>query len=223
MLLAILRSLSGPDPGPDEPGAHAEAEALWSRARAEVDPFVRDALMRDVAKAMVRSALPGLRRYCASQVAGAGDDADDLAQRACVVFWERLASFEGRSTLRTFLYGIAFNLCRQHRRDGARDEALEAEQALTIREGVHPDADEPLEDRIDRGRRHARVVACYRALEARDAWLIRMRLVEQVDYVELLPLYRSTFGGGIETVEGLRSAFFRAKNQLVAALERGSP
>jgi len=196
----------------------AEAEALCAVARAESRPFRRDAMYRDVARLMVRAHAAGLRRYCASQVAD-GADADDLAQRALLVLWEKLPGFEGRSRLRTFLYGIAANLCRQARRDDQRDAALIEKNFDAVLDGVHPDRHVPVDDELDAARRRRRVFEVIERLDPKDVWLIRHRLVELSDYQEILPLYRAKFGASITTVEGLRTAFFHAKGRLLRALE----
>jgi RNA polymerase sigma factor (sigma-70 family) len=42
---------------------------------------------------------------------GSLDHADDAVQETLLKVWRRLASFEGRSTLRAWLYRIATNVC----------------------------------------------------------------------------------------------------------------
>jgi RNA polymerase sigma-70 factor, ECF subfamily len=52
-------------------------------------------------------------------------DADDLAQETFLVFARRVADFEGRSSLYTWLYGILLNLDRrQRRREGTERRKL---------------------------------------------------------------------------------------------------
>jgi RNA polymerase sigma-70 factor (ECF subfamily) len=55
---------------------------------------------------------------------------DDVVQETFVVAFRRRADFEGRSSLKTWLYGIAFNVVRAHRRElGAKyPAALNAER-----------------------------------------------------------------------------------------------
>ena len=49
------------------------------------------------------------------------DDADDVAQDVFVEVYRSLATWRRRSTLRTWLYGVARNVCRRHvRRVAAR-------------------------------------------------------------------------------------------------------
>jgi RNA polymerase sigma-70 factor (ECF subfamily) len=59
---------------------------------------------------------------------------DDAAQDVFVVVHRRLADFEGRSSLRTWLFGIVLRVARDHRRSAARfaatAEAAAERQAL---------------------------------------------------------------------------------------------
>jgi RNA polymerase sigma-70 factor (ECF subfamily) len=74
-------------------------------------------------------------------------DADDLAQETFLVLAGRLQSFEGRSSLYTWLYGILLNLERQQRRrNGLRKNKL---KVLWGSEAAHertaPAAETPIE------------------------------------------------------------------------------
>ncbi len=51
-----------------------------------------------------------------SSGAGAGRNAEDLVQRTLLACTQNLGRFEGRSTFRTYLFGIARNQYRMHRR-----------------------------------------------------------------------------------------------------------
>lgn len=48
------------------------------------------------------------------------DDADDIAQRTFLRAWDHLSDFEERCSLRSWLFRICMNLCRNHHRDRAR-------------------------------------------------------------------------------------------------------
>jgi RNA polymerase sigma-70 factor (ECF subfamily) len=50
---------------------------------------------------------------------------EDVAQEVWAVVHRRLPGFEHRSSVRTWLFGIAFNVARSQRRAEARHEALE--------------------------------------------------------------------------------------------------
>ena len=50
---------------------------------------------------------------------------DDVAQEVFMVVHRRLAEFEGRSTLKTWLYGIALRVARAHRLRAHRSNAMQ--------------------------------------------------------------------------------------------------
>ena len=81
------------------------------------------------------------------------DEADEIAQKTFLRAWDHLADFEGRCALRSWLFRICMNLCKNHHRDRARfvdaappdepaeeavgSERLEREQVLEkLREAV---------------------------------------------------------------------------------------
>ena len=51
---------------------------------------------------------------------GSLQDAEDVVQEVLVAAWRGLADFEGRSSVRTWLYRIATNRCLNHRRAASR-------------------------------------------------------------------------------------------------------
>lgn len=57
---------------------------------------------------------------------GIDDDAmDDVVQEVFLVVYRRLADFEGRSSVKTWLFGIALRVARTHRRGLARKGGLD--------------------------------------------------------------------------------------------------
>ena len=75
--------------------------AAWRRAR-EGD--------RDAFSAAVESFRRELQVHCYRMV-GSLDEAEDLVQETLLRAWRRRETFEGRSTLRAWLYAIATNVC----------------------------------------------------------------------------------------------------------------
>jgi RNA polymerase sigma-70 factor, ECF subfamily len=71
---------------------------------------------------------------------------DDAAQEVFLVVFRRAANFEGRSTLKTWLFGIAYNVARHSARSGFRREeplpehvasaATDQEEAMSRAEAV---------------------------------------------------------------------------------------
>jgi RNA polymerase sigma-70 factor, ECF subfamily len=75
---------------------------------------------------------------------GSAVDADDAVQETLVRAWKSLSRFEGRSTLRTWLYRIATNVCLDAIAEGAR-------RARPIEDGPQSGVDDAL---ISRPRTH---------------------------------------------------------------------
>jgi RNA polymerase sigma-70 factor (ECF subfamily) len=83
---------------------------------------------------------------------------DDAAQDVFLVVHRRLAEFQGRSTLRTWLYGIVLRVARNHRRKLGRPEVSEAGPIpLTLDDGRPGPADEA--ERLEALRLLARLLA----------------------------------------------------------------
>jgi RNA polymerase sigma-70 factor, ECF subfamily len=53
----------------------------------------------------------------ASRLGTSESNLDDVVQETFMVAYRRLPDFEGRSSVKTWLYGIAFNVVRAHRRE----------------------------------------------------------------------------------------------------------
>lgn len=209
------------------------ALSLWREGRAETNPYRRDSLFERVATLVIKENGDALVRYCIPLVGGDPRRAEDVAQRACLTFWQILSRFEGRSSLKTFLYSVAQRVAAQDRRDTsrARNRARSVEQALqddlAELEGELGAAPDEAADRRIRADLLAAALTRMSKRDEREAWVVRMRLVEQLTYAEILPLFSSRFGDAITTQEGLRTAFFNGKKRLLellgATLELSSP
>jgi RNA polymerase sigma-70 factor (ECF subfamily) len=82
------------------------------------------------ARAVVRPALDDVYRehfafvWRSAKRLGVRDASlDDVVQEVFVIVHRRLADFEGRSSIRTWLFGITLRVARDHRRSAARKEA----------------------------------------------------------------------------------------------------
>jgi RNA polymerase sigma-70 factor, ECF subfamily len=105
----------------------ADPEALLSAARSGDERAFRE---------LVGPHQRELRAYC-YRMAGSLDDADDLLQDSLLRAWRGLASFEGRSSLRTWLYRVTWSACV---------DALQgrAPRTLAIDQGAPADPSDPV-------------------------------------------------------------------------------
>jgi RNA polymerase sigma-70 factor (ECF subfamily) len=100
--------------------------AFLSRIRSR-DPATLEAIVRDYLPQVVRAArAAGLARH----------EADDAAQTTFVTFLEKADTFEGRSHVRTWLFGILFRKIMEMRRVRGRDRETD-------------DIDDVMESRFD--------------------------------------------------------------------------
>ena len=82
-----------------------------------IDPSLVHASV-DIGKAFQEHA-PFIARVI-EKLTGSGAHVDDILQDTFIIAYKKREQFEGRSALRTWLYGIAKNLCMHHKRGLAR-------------------------------------------------------------------------------------------------------
>lgn len=78
------------------------------------------------------------------------DDVDDVVQETFIVVGRRLAEFEGRSSLRTWLFGIVMRVAHTHRRSRDRRHRKAEALAQTAQEGFDPYAQTDAVDLLQR-------------------------------------------------------------------------
>ncbi|HWE12736.1 MAG TPA: sigma-70 family RNA polymerase sigma factor [Solirubrobacteraceae bacterium] len=96
------------------------SELSWQRERLEHNRLAR--AQRGDEEAFEQLTAPyrrELQLHC-YRILGSVQDAEDLLQETLLAAWRGLEQFEGRSSLRTWLYTIATNRCLNALRDGAR-------------------------------------------------------------------------------------------------------
>jgi RNA polymerase sigma-70 factor (ECF subfamily) len=152
-----------------------ESEILAAIARGDRDTALR-LLMRDYGAAVYR--------YC-RQVVGDGDLADDAHQMTFVQAYEGLARFAGRSSLRTWLFGIAHHRCldllkinrRRQKRFPLADELPD-----------RPAPAETAEERLAGRSRLSALTQCLRDLAPHVRAAILLRFQQGVTYEEMANL-----------------------------------
>jgi len=104
---------------------------------------------------------------------------DDVVQDVLTAVWRRLRSFEGRSSLETWLYGFCVNVLRKaHQRSGLPLERLEREEDLP---SVPADGSEGLVTESA----HERIHACLDRLGPPASDVIRLKNFEDLTFDEL--------------------------------------
>jgi RNA polymerase sigma-70 factor (ECF subfamily) len=121
---------------------------------------------------------------------GSGEWADDLTQETFLAVIRATARYEPRALVRTYLYGIAFNLLAAERRKRAR--------------GTPPDAELISSDGSDE---RLWVRQALDRLDASDREILMLREYEQLSYAEIADLLRLQ-------VNTVRSRLFRARMEL---------
>ncbi len=233
MLLAILRRIRAGDDGldPSRTGEtsgedwFARADEALAAARAASSIFERDALYDQVVTAMVHATLPTLARFCQHKLPGDPIGAEDAVQASYLAFREALPTFEARSSLKTFLYAIAFNRCRDQRSCDARRAQLLRRNAGHVADTLHGgleahdlDRREVEEEARLRARDVERVLG---VMPAREAYILRARLIDERDYADILPEYQRRFGDGITTPARAADALLQRAQAARRATYRG--
>ncbi len=110
--------------------------------RALADQVIRDGA-EGAFRALYRRHTPGLYQFVLRLVGGNEHDADDIVQETWVRAVQKFGSFRWRSSLRTWLTGIALNRCRELFRRKDRNW-------LEVREDLELKVEGPLHhERID--------------------------------------------------------------------------
>jgi RNA polymerase sigma-70 factor (ECF subfamily) len=83
------------------------------------------------------------------RLVGDGAHVDDLLQETFIVAFRKRAAFDGRAAVRTWLYGIASNLCMRHRRGAQRFAFFRGRLANETTHGADEVPDRRLERQQD--------------------------------------------------------------------------
>jgi len=95
-------------------------ELSWQRERLEHNRLARAQRGDEAAFAQLTGPYARELQVHCYRIVGSLQDAEDLLQETLLAAWRSLEQFEGRSSLRAWLYTIATNRCLNALRDGAR-------------------------------------------------------------------------------------------------------
>jgi RNA polymerase sigma-70 factor (ECF subfamily) len=183
-----------------------EERALIARAaRGESDAF----------GALVAAHRPYVVRI-ARHLVGEPATAEDIAQDAFVRLQGALPGFRGESALRTWLYRVTLNLCRDHMRRQSRRRGditlddLHDSPKLALGAGADPRVDAHRAVDAERARHTIRAAIDRLPEEQREA--VVLRYVEELSYAEIARLTHTPQGT-------IASRVFRALERLGRELE----
>ena len=137
---------------------------------------------------------------------GSREDAEDLTQECFVLGFRKLRTFEGRSSLFTWLHRIGINLAISHRRKHRKETSMQR-SSLDIAEEHLENREEPVDELIDRKQRESIVRQAILRLDEQHRSVLVLRDIQGLDYSDIA----STLDIPIGTV---RSRLHRARTEL---------
>ncbi len=189
-----------------DPGTEVESPALVARIRAG-DPEALQAAVHAYLSQVLRAAR------------GAGLDpqrAEDVTQATFITFLETASRFEGRSRVRTWLFGILYNKIAEARRemtkDRKKDPIDEVVEQRFRSDGTWARPPRPLEDQVYDAQVRQRLEECLQDAPTNQRMAFVLREVEGLSTEEIckiLEVSRTNLGVLI----------YRARNRLRECLE----
>lgn len=127
-----------------------------------------------------------LFRFTRWSLGAARDEAEDATQDVWVEIYRSLSRFEGRSRLRTWMFGIARNVCRQRLRAGLGSSSRPA-PSLDSGEAFHdlPDVSVDLDAALERREIRDAVERAIAGLTPEHRRVVLLREIEGLSYEEI--------------------------------------
>lgn len=116
--------------------------------------------------------------YLALKMVGNQDDADEVAQKTFLSVYKNLARFEGRSSLKTWIFRIAMNYSKNLIRDRARREGEELTERTASVEST-------VDDQIEAHQRRKIVEEAMENLPPRQKEVLQMRAFGDMSFAEI--------------------------------------
>ena len=132
---------------------------------------------------------------------------DDVTQEIFVTVHKRLADFEGRSTVRTWLYGLARNVVRAHRRERKKREPLGSADAPTDPDSLHDTSEPGPEGHAARAQAGRLVVKLLDALDDDKREVFVLAELEQLTAQEIADMLQENLNTVYSRLRLAREAF----------------
>jgi RNA polymerase sigma-70 factor (ECF subfamily) len=157
----------------------------------------------------------GVSRFAARRLGARRDWAEDVAQEVFIKVYRASARFERRSTFRTWLFGIALNVCRDFVR---RESSVSANDTSPV---DLPDGSlDPLQ-RLERIERAAVVRSAVKAIAPGHRLMLRLREREDMSYEEMARLLAVPVGTVRSRLHNARAALAQALIDKQPSLAKG--
>jgi len=127
-------------------------------------------------EALAKRHVPVLRRLVRRYVRE--DDAEDVAHKAMMRGLDKLESFRGESSFRSWLHRVAINVALNHARDTKRERASEIDEADLITNTLGT-------QRLVAREAKARLVGLVEALPEKQREAVRLRLFADLSFAEI--------------------------------------
>jgi len=122
---------------------------------------------------------------------------DDVAQEIFIVLWRRLPEYDGRASLRSWLYGITVRVVSEHRRRFRRLEARFVQQEVDDHgEVLHPSSHPPPSEAVEQSQQVALMAALLEKLEPEKREVLVLAQLEQMTVPEIA----ERLGANVNTV-----------------------
>lgn len=164
-----------------------------------------------------RSPCRGAQILRASRAAGLdGAAAEDVAQSTFLTFFEKAATFEGRSQVRTWLFGILYRKIQEERRKGRRETPTDEIEAIVDRRfderGNWANPPQDIEKVLESAEVREAIDGCLESVPTQQRMAFVLREVEGLVSEEICKIL------GV-TRTNLGVLIFRARNRLRECLE----
>lgn len=148
---------------------HDDDKLLVKRFREEQDEFAFEVIVKKYQR---------MAYFLALKMVGNHDDADEVAQKTFLSVYKNLGKFEGRSSLKTWIFRIASNYSKNLIRDRGRRMGEEITERVAATES-------PVEDEIETQQRRQIVAEAMESLPPRQREVLQMRAFGDLSFTEI--------------------------------------
>ncbi len=163
-------------------------------------------------------------QFCRWQLGASRAEAEDATQDALLEVYRCLGSFEGRSRLKTWILGVARNVCRRRRRSRHRRESVELAQGREEAPLVElPDSSIDLLRDLERQEQERALCLAIERLSGEQRSTLLLRDVEGLSYEEIARVLGVPVGTVRSRLHNARGALARQLAAVPSSAQRERP